>query len=255
MIVFPEVDPGEAVVVSGSTYVAYRNCPEQAVGRLRGEYGEDSVPGFVGNLAHRVFARHLRDGPIPAGDLDQACREEIGGGLNPKLGSLGMKPSTLRPVIAEVGDLYEKFRRVTLEGCTGVEVALEAEPAEGVVVKGIVDAVFTGEGGGPVLRDWKTGQIGDVSRQLSFYGMLWALVHGETPERLDAYSVATGERYEETPTRDGLQATAADVARFVSIARRSFAGEAADRTAGPWCRYCPQLPTCTEGSSAMAVLD
>ena len=255
MIEFPDVPAGEPLSVSASTYVAYRRCPEQAVGRLRGEYPEDSAVGFVGGLAHRVFARHLQHGPISKDDFAQACREEIGSSMNPKVGSLGLKPSTLQPIIAEVGDLYDRFQKVSLEGCRDVEVSLEFEATEGVVVKGIVDAVFDGEDGGVVLRDWKTGQVGAVADQLAFYGMLWTLVHGEPPESLDAFSVKTGETYVERPTRSALQATVTDVARFVTIARQSFAGVPADTTAGPWCRYCPLLPECSEGRTAVAVND
>ncbi|NNC75839.1 MAG: hypothetical protein HKN93_10065 [Acidimicrobiia bacterium] len=253
MIVFPAIPDGEPVVVSASTYTTYRKCPEQAVGRLRGEYSADTTVGFVGGLAHRVFARHLKQGPIAKEDFDQACREEIGTAMNPKVGSLGLKPSSLKPIIAQVGDLYDRFQKVALSGCRDVEVTLEATPAEGVVIRGIVDAVFDGDDGGVVLRDWKTGQVGAVADQLAFYGMLWTLVHGEPPEGLDAFSVKTGETYLERPTRAALQATADDVAQFVTIARQSFADGTALKTAGPWCRYCPLLENCSEGRAAVTV--
>ena len=78
MIRFPETAPGDPLPVSATLFVTYRACPQQALGRLRGAYPEDSVASFKGSLAHRIFARHLVSGPIPDGDLPQVCREEIG---------------------------------------------------------------------------------------------------------------------------------------------------------------------------------
>ena len=90
--VFPPVAPGEDLTLSASTFVTFERCPEQAAGRMRGVYGPESRSSFVGGLAHRIFARHLSAGPIEPEQLASACREEIGGGMNPKLTALGLKP-------------------------------------------------------------------------------------------------------------------------------------------------------------------
>lgn len=55
----------------------------------RGVYPDESRQSFRGGLAHRVLARHLTRGPIPPDRLEQACREEIGAAMNPKLANLG----------------------------------------------------------------------------------------------------------------------------------------------------------------------
>jgi hypothetical protein len=94
MISFPAIPDGEPLTVSATLYRAYLACPEQALGRLRGEYPAESVPGFRGSLAHRIFARHLVAGPIPEQELVQACREEIGTALNPKLEALGLNKTS-----------------------------------------------------------------------------------------------------------------------------------------------------------------
>jgi hypothetical protein len=252
---FPAVEPGDDVVVSATTFVSYRRCPDQAAARLRGVYGAESRASFVGGLAHRVFARHLEKGPIDGEGLDAVCRQEIGGGLNQSLAALGLKPSELVGVIREVGDLYERFKVLGADGFEGAEVLLEAVPAPGVVLRGSVDAVFDSGDSGPRLVDWKTGGVGDASVQLSFYALLWTLDRGEPPGSVEAVSVATGERVREVPTRSGIGATAGQVAEMVSTLRRAWRdGSAFDREAGPWCRWCPLLDECAEGRAATAIL-
>ncbi len=253
VIDFPPVIDGEAMTVSATTYVAYRQCPEQAAGRLRGEYGADSPRSFVGGLGHRIFARHLRDGPID--DVAQACREEIGAGMNPKLASLGLRPSGLAGLIREVGDLYARFKAQAFEGFVAAEVQLEVEPAPGLVLRGAVDAVFDDDGARRLV-DWKTGRLGEESgHQLAFYTLLWALDRQALPARAEAVSVATGERHSELPTAEGVGSTAAAVAAMVDALRAAWsAGRDAERRGGPWCRYCPQLDECAEGAGAVRVL-
>jgi hypothetical protein len=253
---FPEVRPGEDIVVSATTYVSYARCPEQAAARLRGVYGPESRVSFVGGLAHRLFARHLSRGPIAPDGLEAACREEIGSGMNAKLTSLGLKPSALAGVIEEVGVLYDRFKTLGTEGFQGAEVSLESEPAAGVVLRGSVDAVFDdGPDAGVRLVDWKTGGLGDPGIQLGFYAMLWALERGELPGRVEAVSVGSGERMDEVPTRAGVEATAARTAGMITALRESWAsGTEMERVGGPWCRWCPLLEDCAEGSAATRLL-
>lgn len=252
---FPAVAPGEPIVLSASTYVTFVRCPEQAVGRLRGMYPPESRASFLGGLAHRIFARHLTAGPISEEGFTAACREEIGAGMNPKLGALGLVPSQLAQVVEEASGLYRRFRRLGLEGFAGAEVELEAEPAEGVTLRGVVDAVFDEGEGGMRLTDWKTGALGDPVTQLDFYALLWALDRGDLPGRVEAVSLASGERLEEVPTRTGVEATAAAAAAAVGSLRAALASEGhLDRTAGPWCRWCPLLDECEEGRAATALL-
>jgi hypothetical protein len=254
-VAFPQVRSGDDIVVSATTFVVYERCPEQALGRLRGVYGAESRRSFTGGLAHRVFARHLTSGEIPPEQFTIACREEIGGSMNPKLGALGMKPSELASVIEEVGELYRRFRTLGTEGFSGAEVALECEPASGVTLRGSIDAVFDDGEAGTRLVDWKTGGIGEPGPQLGFYAMLWALERHEVPGRVEALSVATGERFEDVPSRTGVQEVANRVAAMVDDVRRVWAeGSSPVRTAGPWCRWCPLLDECDEGRSAATVL-
>jgi len=251
---FPEVRPGEPMVMSASTFVAFERCRDQALGRMRGIYGRESRASFVGGLAHRIFARHLESGPIPESGLVAACRQEIGEGMNPKLGSLGLKPSQLRAVIEEVGDLYDRFRVVTTDGFEGAEVMMESKPAEGLTLRGSIDAVFEGDGG-VRLVDWKTGGIGEPLIQLGFYAMLWALDRGEIPSRVEAVSVGTGERLDAVPSHHDLVETAGRVAGAVSTMRAAFeTGDGLERRAGPWCRWCPLLDDCDEGRAATDIL-
>lgn len=253
MLRFPPVVGGEPLVVSASTYVTYRTCPEQAVARLRGHYPVDTRASFRGGLAHRVFARHLAEGPIDAAGFESVCREEIGQGLNPSMARVGLRPSELRGLITEVGELYERFKRMPVAGFRNAEVALEVEPSPGVALRGTVDAVF--ESGGSVrLVDWKTGLLGAARHQLAFYAALWALEHGELPALVEAISVATGERLERSPTPDEATDCLELVADLVSRARESLAADSSlARIAGPWCRYCPVLEGCEEGSAAVSL--
>ncbi len=253
MLRFPAVVAGDPVVVSASTYLTYRTCPHQAVARLDGHYPADTRASFRGGLAHRVFARHLSTGPISAAAFESACREEIGAALNPAMGRVGLKPSELRGLITEIGELYARFKRLPVEGFRAAEVALEHELAGRVVLKGTVDAVF-GEDDAVRLVDWKTGQLGPARHQLSFYATLWALERGSLPSVVEAVSVATGERLETTPTTADAEACLEIVADLVSRARERFAtGRTIARVAGPWCRYCPVLEGCDEGAAAVSI--
>ncbi|MFQ5554228.1 MAG: PD-(D/E)XK nuclease family protein [Acidimicrobiia bacterium] len=250
MIEFPTVAPGDDLVVSATTYVTYRTCPEQAMGRLRGSYPADTRQSFRGGLAHRVFARHLTSGPIDAEEFEQVCREEIGQGLNASVARLSLRPSELRGLVEEARELYARFTRFPTEGFRSAEVALEAEPAPGLVLRGKVDAVFE-ESGERRLVDWKTGSLRSARHQLIFYSLLWALERDELPVRVEAISVATGERVEDTPDRADLEACAEMVADLATRARAAFARDVLlARVAGPWCRYCAVLEDCSEGLSA-----
>jgi hypothetical protein len=254
MIAFPDVTPGDDVVVSATLFTTYGRCPEQALGRVRGVYPTESRASFKGNLAHRIFARHLSAGPIAPDGLAQACREEIGQSLNPKIAALGMKPSDLSAVVREVGDLYERFKMLAAEGFEAAEVMLEATPLEGVTLRGSVDAVFGDAEVGTRLVDWKTGALYEVQDQLSFYGLLWVLERDELPGALEAVSVGTGERFTSTPTVADVEATAVRVAAMVSALRSAFAaGGEMERRGGGWCRYCPLLEGCAEGEAAAAL--
>ncbi len=253
---FPPVRDGDELRLSASTYLTYRQCPATALAKLEGIYGPETLPGFRGNLAHRVFARHLREGPIAAGDLQRVCREEIGSSaLNYKLGPLGMKPSGLQRVIGEVQELYERFRRFPTEGFRGAEVALDVEATPGVNLVGSVDAVFD-DSGGVKLVDWKTNELGSAAEQLAFYALVWTLQEGTPPVAVEAVSVGSGERFVAHPDAADLAATARDVAAVVDGIRSVWAsGGTGERRGGPWCRYCGMLDGCEEGQAAVDLLD
>ena len=256
MIAFVSVPPGEDVAVSATMFTSYLRCPDQALARLQGEYPPDSRVSFKGNLAHRMFARHLGVGEVDPADFDRACKQEIGAGMNMKVASVGLKPSTLAGVIAEVGELYDRFKLLRHDGFRQAEVFIEVQVASGLILRGSVDAVFDDPEVGVRLIDWKTGALGQAQGQLAFYALLWTLEHGEPPGRVEAVSMSTGERYAETPSMSDVERTAATVAAMVTELRRAFASEIRlDRTAGGWCRWCPILDDCEEGRSAAAVFE
>lgn len=254
VIDFPPVPPGEAIAVSATLYMTYSRCPDQALGRLRGIYPDESRAAFKGGLAHRVFARHLTSGSISGADFDRVCKEEIGAGLNPKLGALGLRPSQLGAVIKEVGDLYDRFKVLSSHGFRVAEVFVELEPAAGLKLRGSIDAVFD-DPEGIRLVDWKTGGLYETEQQLGFYSMLWAMDTGELPAHVEAVSIGSGERVAAVPTVTAVSATAEDVAELVGVLRRAFSSgrQQIERIAGPWCRFCPQLEGCEEGSAAVKI--
>lgn len=256
LVSIPHVNPGDAVRLSASTYVAWKRCPDSANIRLQGIYGPDTRPAFLGSLAHRIFARHLTAGPITNDEFVQACREEIGGSsLNNKLAGLSLKPSALAGVIEEVRSLYERFTKLPGEGFEGSEVAMDFENDDGVQLVGTIDAVYREDLGGHRLVDWKTGEVGDAEDQLMFYSLLWALEREEMPAYVEAVSVKTGERYRTVPSTDDVRKVASEVGRLVDGVRRAWAeGVSLPRHGGPWCRYCPILEDCPEGQATEALL-
>lgn len=246
--------------MSATLYVTFRSCPQQALGRLQGEYPEDSIASFRGSLAHRVFARHLTYGPISDQDVIQVCREEIGsreGRLNMKLAPLDLnRPSKLAPILAEVGDLYGRFKRFPTDGFQAAEVSLEADIGGEVILRGRVDAIFDDPSGASVIIDWKTGAwLEDSEPQLEFYSLLWALDRGALPSRAEAVSVQTGERMGVEPTVDRVEIVAQEIASMVETLRAAFeSGADVERRAGPHCRWCPLLDRCPEGTAAVQIL-
>jgi RecB family exonuclease len=254
-VTFPEMVQGEDVTVSATAFLTWRRCPERALARHEGTFDTATVAAFRGSLAHRIFARHLRDGPIDDATLVQACREEIGKSLNPPLVELGLTPSRLGRVFEEVRVLYDSFSRMAADDIHEVELQCDLEAAPGVRLRGVIDAVFGRADGGVTLTDWKTGELGEAEAQLAFYALVWTLLRGEAPVLVEAISVASGERVASAPDAESLGATAADVAAMVGELRGALAtGARLARVAGPWCRYCPLLATCDEGSEAVAVL-
>ncbi len=247
---------GDPIAVSATLFMTYTRCPDQALGRLRGFYPEESRASFKGGLAHRVFARHLGVGPIDTADFDRVCKQEIGAALNPKLGALGMKPSQLTSVIKEVGDLYQRFKELSGAGFRSAECFVETEPSTGVMLRGSIDAVFDDDDG-VRLVDWKTGGLYETEQQLGFYALIWALDRHEIPARVEAVSIGSGERLTAEPTLATITKTAQGVATLVNEMRTTFAAgaEGLSRIGGPWCRYCPQLDACEEGAAAVRVAD
>lgn len=252
----PDVIPGDEIRVSATTFVAWKKCPESANIRLQGIYGPDTRPAFLGSLAHRIFSRHLTAGPIDSEEFVQACREEIGGSnLNHKLGGLSLKPSALAGVIEEVRGLYERFVNFPGEGFESSEVELDHIANGDVRLVGTIDAVYREDLGGHRLVDWKTGDVGDAEDQLLFYSLLWAIDKEELPAFVEAVSVKTGERYRTVPDTGDVERISREVAQMVDDIRRAWGeGHALARTGGPWCRYCPVLEDCKEGTATTALL-
>lgn len=255
-VAIPEVIEGDEIKVSASTYVTWKRCPESANARLQGVYGPDTKAAFLGNLAHRIFARHLSSGPIASEEFVRACKEEIGAStLNQKLGGLEIKPSTLAGVIEEVRSLYQRFVNLPGEGFESSEVSVDCEAGGGVRLVGTIDAVFSEELGGHRLVDWKTGEVGDALDQMMFYAFLWVLARGELPVTVEAVSVRTGERLVAAPASDDVSRVADEVAQLVNGMRRAWSeGAELERRGGPWCRYCPVLDGCAEGNATTALL-
>jgi hypothetical protein len=255
---FPPVPAGEPLKVSATSYLAFQQCPAQAQARYRGQYPSESRASFTGALAHRIIARHLTSGPIA--DVPAASREEIGTALNHKMAGAGIhRPSDLEGVIAAVGDLYARFRRFPDEGFEAAEVELAAEPAIGVTLVGKIDAIYRDDqmdplAPGPILRDWKTGALGEPLSQLLFYALLWALASQQMVSAVEAVSLLTGERLRHKPSAIDLTRVAVGVAELVTAFRTVWTdGAELERRGGPWCRYCPLLSDCPEGQSAGAI--
>jgi len=173
------------------------------------------------------------------------------------MASLHMKPSEFRAVVAEISDLYELFDAIPLDGFVEAEAALEVEPVPGVRLRGRVDAVFQEESDDGVrIVDWKTGvDLSGSGPQLDFYAMAWAEVHGSQPAVLEALSIRTGERVVRTPTDAEVDRVRDEVVAMIGELRGAIeTGVDLHRTAGPYCRWCPLLDDCTEGSTAMQIL-
>jgi RecB family exonuclease len=252
-----DLPDGDRLAVSATLMLTYRRCPQQALARVLGIYPVPSRATLRGALAHRIFARHLEQGPIPDEGFALACRQETGASLNQQLADVGIsKPSDFAAVVAEVASLYERFRSLPFDGLETAELPFEDEAANGVVLKGRIDAIFS-DGGRTRIVDWKTGaELGDdASAQLGFYALAWRRRTGAPPDTIEAMSIATGERVVEHPSASRLDAIEAELVDMIARLRGALAsgGELA-RTAGPHCRWCPLLDECGEGRVAVDML-
>lgn len=252
---FRRIPTGDEFPVSATLYVTYLKCPQQALARLQGIYPAPSKVMFRGILAHRIFARHLLAGPIPDEEFAIVCRQEAGAHLGASMVDLRLKPSEFRTITAEVEQLYERFKDVPSDGFSDAEVDIESTPAEGVRLRGRIDAVFADEDGVRIV-DWKTGSyLDDAEPQLDFYAMAWQLAHGSLPKRTEAVSLRTGEQRVSVPTEETVADTSARVAEMITDLRDAMARRSdMPRTAGPYCRWCPVLPDCPEGTTALEIL-
>jgi len=257
MASFDDLAPGEALTVSATLYTTYRQCPQQALGRLQGIYPPTTRASFKGSLAHRIFARHLQSGPIDTDEFEVVCRSEAGGTLGEAMASLHMKPSEFRAIVAEIADLYERFDAILFDGFIEAESLLEVAPVPWVRLRGRVDAVFQHDShDGVRIVDWKTGaDISGSGPQLDFYAMAWTEVHGSHPAEMEALSIRTGEKVVSTPTSADVDRVRDEVIVMISDLRSALdAGTDLQRTAGPHCRWCPLLDDCDEGSTALKIL-
>ncbi len=257
MITFPRPIAGDPVRISATLLTTYERCPGEAEGRLRGVYSKDSVASFAGALLHRVIRKHLEEGPIELESIPHVCRVEIGQGrLSTKMNAVGLgSTSRLEPVFRDIADKYERFQRYPQDGFTSAEELVEVVPAEGVTLVGKIDAVFEGHGGARLV-DWKSGALGSPRSQLGFYALLWTLRTGSFPAEIEVVSLGTGERHVEPVTEAWMESVAADVSELVSVIRRFWqTGVSLPLTAGPWCGYCPLNHDCSEGQTALALLE
>lgn len=246
----------EGFPISATLFVTYLTCPQQAVARVSGIYPKSTKAMFRGSLAHRIFALHLTDGPIEPDAFIAACREQVGTHLGGTMASLSLKPSEFRTITAEVEELYDRFRSVSIEGFDGAEVEIDTQTADGTAIRGRIDAVFV-EDAGVRIVDWKTGSyLDNALSQLEFYAMAWFEENGELPVTVEALSLKTGERRVSHPTTSTVAATSAQVSEMLDAIRRAVAdGTELSRTAGPHCRWCPILDDCEEGTAALKILD
>jgi len=256
VLTLDQIPDGEPLAVSATLFVTFRRCPQQALARLQGVYPPPTRATFKGALAHRLFARHIAEGPIADEDLESVCRQETGANLNGQLTAVGLRPSQFRAIVDEVRGLYERFRVLPLDGVAEAEVSFEDPVGQGVVLRGRIDAIFR-DGDGERIVDWKTGaDLGDdVDAQLGFYALAWAKRVGHLPAATEAVSLQTGERKVAVPGAANVSEVENEVALMVNELRRAMdRGIELERTAGPHCRWCPLLDSCSEGASAIALL-
>jgi len=246
---------GDPFNVSASLYTTYLQCPQQALGRLQGFYGKGSIASFKGKLAHKIFAAHLEDGEIPADVFSMTCKKAVGADLSQDMAELGMSISQFNGVVSEVEALYERFKTLPMDGFKEAEVEFDLDAGGGVALRGRMDAIFADEDGTRII-DWKTGTyVSDNEPQLDFYAMVWKLLHDELPIATDALSVATGENLHRVPNDATVLRTVEDVGAMIDALRTALsAGSELARTAGPYCRWCPILDTCQEGTAAVDLL-
>jgi len=246
----------DPIKVSASLYATYQKCPQQALARHQGVYSPTTRAGFRGSLAHKVFASHLDDGPIPEGEFLLRCRQLAGEHLGESMAGLRMKPTEFKAMVSEIEDMYSRFRRISTDGFVSAEEPIEADVHDGIVLRGRIDAVFD-DGLGARIVDWKTGSfLDDTDAQMDFYALAWRLVHGAPPTMTEATSLATGEQVQRHPDEISTDQTLADVEAMVAAIRSAVETMTElERIAGPHCQWCPLLDECSEGNAAMEILD
>ncbi len=256
VLTFADLQSGEEIAVSATLFVTYRACPQQALARLRGIYPQPTGAMFKGSLAHRIFAKHLVDGPIADADFVSVCKSETGAHLNAQMADVGVKTmSDFTAVAEQVREMYDRFRALSTDGFDGAEVPIQAQVDQGVTLKGRVDAVFMDDDGVRIV-DWKTGSyLGSTKDQLDFYALAWSRSTGTPPKRTEAVSLKTGEKLLYEPTDGDLGETEHALVQMVRALRSAMAsGADLTREGGPHCAWCPLLEDCSEGQTAADIV-
>ncbi len=129
-----------------------------------------------------------------------------------------------------------------------------------IALQGVIDLSLgraRGNEAGKVLIDLKTGRPNKSHiDDLRFYALLDTLKLGTPPRLLVNYYLEAGEPRSEVVTEDMLWSTAKrTVDAIVKMVELDLGGREATRSPSGMCRFCPALPTCSEGQTHLTADD
>lgn len=173
---------------------------------------------------------------------------------NPGVMSLFDGPAGLEQWLGEARDLVSAY--FSMENPTRLEPAerelfVQAETADGLLLRGFVDRLDVAPDGAMRVVDYKTGRspgqrfMEEALFQMRFYGLVLWRLRGRAPARLQLLYLKDGRTLTHDPRLPELEATETKLARiWDEIEDCARAGRFAPRRSRlcDWCAYQAQCP-------------
>ncbi len=254
------IPDGEDLFVSKRHVAQVMSCETKYLAELDDDF-QWSIPVARGTITHKAIelSIHWRGEIVPLDLVDEILAKLDMGDDKLAWWYQGLDQTDRAELRSEVNNRLVAFLECWPDLKPAwrptVEAGVRAELAQRkLILSGKVDLALgraVGDQAGKVIVDLKTGNFSPTHRDdLRFYALLDAIRIGTPPRMVATYYLDRGEFTPEAITEDVLHATVARVTDAVGrIVAVRFGGAEPETQAGPGCRWCPKLETCSVGTA------